>query len=449
MTATEVKFAPHPVRPTDLSADARWRIFAYVAALAFMLGFGDPNEGLLNLPFSFLLKNKLQLQAHEMANFRLISGLPLYLAFLFGFIRDIWRPLGMRDRGYMIAFGGLGAALDLVCAFAPLSTLSMLIAILALTIAFLFASAAQNGLTSTVAEQHAMTGRISAVWSIFSVVPVVVTLLVGGYFSDYLETSDGTLAQRIMFLASGAVMAFVALYAVWRPKVVYDNVHHEEPELRRPWREFKRLLSHWPVYPACLIWLLWNFNPGVSTPLQFHLQNNFGATDSQWGEWNALYWGAYIPTFILYGLICRAFPLRRLLWISTLIAIPQFIPLLFIHSVPDALLAAIPIGLMGGLANAAFLDLLIRSCPPGLQGTVLMMSTSLYYIATRGSDVLGSYLYESAGGFSTCVLSTLVVYALILPVLAFVPRRIVESADGEFTPPARDQSALSLVPGNG
>ena len=35
-------------------------------------------------------------------------------------------------------------------------------------------------------------------------------------------------------------------------------------------------------------------------------------------------------------------------------------------------------GLMGGIATAAYLDLLIRSCPRGLQGTTLMLSTGLY-----------------------------------------------------------------------
>ena len=53
---------------------------------------------------------------------------------------------------------------------------------------------------------------------------------------------------------------------------------------------------------------------------------------------------------------------------------PQLVPLLFIHSVTGALIAAAPIGLMGGVATAAYLDLMIRSCPRGLQGTMLMLS---------------------------------------------------------------------------
>ena len=54
------------------------------------------------------------------------------------------------------------------------------------------------------------------------------------------------------------------------------------------------------------------------------------------------------------------------------------------------LVAALPIGLMGGLATAAYMDLIIRSSPTGLHGTVLMMSSGLYYIAVRFGDVLGT-----------------------------------------------------------
>jgi hypothetical protein len=443
------EFAPHTFRPTDLPLTTRWRIFAYLGALTAILGLGDPNEGLLNLPVSFLLKNKLQLSAHDMAAFRLVSALPLYFAAVFGFVRDSWHPLGMRDRGYMIVFSLIGCVLDLVFAFIPVSAFSLLAAMLTLTTAFLFVASAQNGLSSTLAQQHVMSGRVSAVWSIFSMLPVIATLLLGGAFSDFLESTDASFASRLLFFAGAGMTGLVLLYAVWRPRVVFDNVHHEDPDVHRPRADLRRLLKHAPIYPALAIWLLWNFNPGSATPLQYHLQNQFHATDSDWGLWNAIYWGSYIPTFMLYGALCRKFALKKLLFWSTVFAVPQFAPLLFIQSLDGAMIAAIPIGLMGGMANAAYLDLLIRSCPPGLQGTVLMMSTGLYYVATRFGDVLGASLYENYGGFSICVGMMTVVYAAILPVLRLVPRGVAETADGEagLAGLAADKTALSLAGG--
>jgi hypothetical protein len=84
---------------------------------------------------------------------------------------------------------------------------------------------------------------------------------------------------------------------------------------------------------------------------------------------------------------------------------------------------------MGGIATGAYLDLIIRSCPRGLQGTTLMLGNSLYYAVTRFGDLLGTYLYDHYGGFDVCVLAITVVYALILPSLLLVPGKLIATAD--------------------
>ena len=212
---------------------------------------------------------------------------------------------------------------------------------------------------------------------------------------------------------------------------MFDNVRAEHGTAAHPLKDLKRLARHWPIYPALLIWLLWNFAPGSATPLQYYLQNTLHAEDAQWGQWNAIFAASFIPTFMVFGLLCRKFPLKTLLLWGTVVAVPQLVPLLFIHSVTGALIAAVPIGLMGGVATAAYLDLIIRSCPRGLQGTTLMMSGSLYFIASRFGDVLGTNLYDYYGGFAACVIAITVVYALILPTLLLVPKRLIATADGQ------------------
>jgi predicted MFS family arabinose efflux permease len=230
-------------------------------------------------------------------------------------------------------------------------------------------------------------------------------------------------------------MATVAVYAAWKPRSVYDNVRAEYGTTAYPLKNVQRLVRHWPIYPALLIWLLWNFAPGSTTPLQYYLQNTLHAEDAQWGQWNAIFAASFIPTFMVFGLLCRRFALKTLLFWGTVIAVPQMVPLLFIHSMTGALIAAVPIGLMGGVATAAYLDLIIRSCPQGLQGTTLMMSTSLFFIASRFGDVLGTNLYDHYGGFFVCVIAITVVYALILPILLLVPHHLIATTDGQTPEP--------------
>lgn len=416
--------------PSHLSPSARRTIFLYLGLLIVLLAFGGPSGGLIDIPISFLLKNRLHLEAHEVAHFRLITAIPLYLSFVFGFIRDVWNPFGMRDRGFMLLFGGISALLYVIFAFTPMTYSMLIVAVVLLTASFLFVASAQNGLTTTIGQQHAMTGQISAVWNVFLSVPTVGALLLGGMLSGMLETESPDKAIRILFLVGATVMAAIALYALWKPKDVFDNLRVEGSTGGHPLKDMKRLLGHWPIYPALLIWLLWNFAPGSATPLQYHLQNSLHATDAQWGQWNAIFAASFIPPYIVYGWLCRRFPLKTLLLWGTVAAVPQMVPLLFIHSVTGALMSAVPIGLMGGLATGAYLDLIMRSCPRGLQGSMLMMCGSLYFAVTRFGDVLGTNLYDHYGGFTVCVVAITIVYALILPALLLVPTSLTATADG-------------------
>jgi len=427
---TDRTAADDPAVSLSLPPATRRHVFSYLAILIVLLAFGGPHGGLIDIPISFFLKNKLNLTATELANFRLFAAVPLYFSFIFGFARDIYDPFGIKDRGFMLLFGGITAALYLIFAFTPITYASLLIAVALLTISFLFVASAQNGLASTIGQQHAMSGQISAVWNTFASIPTFAALLVGGALSDALEGRKADEAARILFLVGAAIMALVAVYALWRPRSVFDNIRNEQSDAS-PLTDLARLVRHWPIYPALLIWLLWNFAPGSATPLQYYLQNVLHATDAQWGEWNAIFAASFIPTFILYGILCRRLPLRALLIWGTVIAVPQMVPLLFIHSMTGALIAAVPMGLLGGVATGAYMDLIIRSCPHGLQGTTLMMSSTLFFIASRFGDILGTRLYDDYGGFTVCVIAITVVYALILPTLLLVSKPLIATTDGQ------------------
>jgi hypothetical protein len=416
---------------TVSDADRR-SIFIYLACLIALLAFGAPSGGLVTIAFSFILKNKLHLQAHELATFRLVAAIPLYLAWIFGLVRDSWNPFGMKDRGFIIFFGAISTLLYGVFAFIPVYYVTLLVAMMSLKVAFLFVSSAQNGLTSAIGQQNAMSGQISALWNVFIYLCGMSALLAGGILSNWLETMSAEHAIRTLFLIGSAIMATVAIYGLWKPSRVFDNVRDESINSSHPIKNLGVLATYWPVYPALLIWLLWNFQPGSDTALQYHLQNNLHATDAQWGEWGAIYSGSFIPAFLVFGIICRKFPLGKLLFWGTLAAAPQMVPLLFLHSVAWALLAAALEGLLGGVALAGYLALIIRSCPKGLQGTTLMMAGGLSTIAARFGDVLGTQLYDKYGGFAVCVAAMSICNILIIPVLLCVPRDLIATADGEM-----------------
>ena len=91
---------------------------------------------------------------------------------------------------------------------------------------------------------------------------------------------------------------------------------------------------------------------------------------------------------------------------------------------------------MGGIAAAAYYDLAMRSCPPGLQGSLMMLADSFFQLSYRGGDWIGAKIYDLSPtyGFLYCTLATAAVYALILPVLMLVPKDLISTPDGQVNP---------------
>jgi MFS family permease len=195
-----------------------------------------------------------------------------------------------------------------------------------------------------------------------------------------------------------------------------------------------------------LINFLWWFNPGLYTPVQFYLTNQVHASDATYSNFLGIFAISFIPTYLLYGFLCTKLPPNKLLWWGAIIAAPQMIPLAFVHSGNLALILAVPMGLMGGIATAAYFDLSMRSCPPGLQGTLMMLVSAGIMLAARGSDLLGAKIYASspAHGFINCVIATTIVYVLILPVIPWIPKDLIATADGEPNPAIEAEIATEI-----
>ena len=269
-----------------------------------------------------------------------------------------------------------------------------------------------------------MTGRLSTLWNIVWTFLAAVSYVIGGWASDHLSTAA-------IFELLGLLTLMYFAIAFWKPAAVFQTSKPEidEPP-RRIWPEIVRLATHRPIWPAAAIWLLWSFAPGFSTSLLFYLTDHIKASPTQFGLFNGIFSVSFLPTFLLYGYLCPRVSLRSLLWWGTLFAVPQMLPLLFLRTPGQALFMAIPIGLSGGVATAAYIDLLMRSCPKKLEGTGMMIADTGYYIALRFGDVFGAWLYVK-GGFALAAWITTGVYALILPMLLLLPKTVIAGRDAD------------------
>ena len=419
--------------PVAAPADDHLRLMLFGGALLLLINLAAPMHGLIGIPVAFFLKNRLHLAASQLAVFNLWVGAPLFAGFVFGFLRDRWSPFATGDRGHIVLFGLATMAIYLTMAFAPPSYGALLACLLLATLAFQMIASAASGLVTAIGQREAVAGGMSMVIGVAISLPILGASLLGGYVSGWLEARAADSAARLLFLGAAGLMGAIALLGALGPKGFFARGAVDKHGAT-PWADVLRLLRHWTVYPVMLIQLFWQFAPAQGIVLQYHITNALHATDAQWGTWNAIFYGAFIPVYLAYGYLCRRVQLRWLLWIGFTIAVAQMVPLLFIRSAAGALAAALPMGLLGGLGQAALVDLAIRAAPKGLQGTMMMLFTACYWISTRFGDVFGAWLYDRHGGFVTAVIATIVVYALILPLLLLVPGRLTRTTDGEAAP---------------
>lgn len=405
------------------------QLFLYFGLLALLVNVANP-QWVLDIPTSFMLQNLLHASPSQVSWFRLLTGIPFFLWFAFGLVRDLWSPFGWRDPGYFRLFVPLMMIALAWAAFSRTTYASLLLGMLFTTIAYSFLAAAFQGLLALIGQEALMPGRLSTLSNASNFIAAIL-----GYMASAWMATD--LSPRQVFLVVLALTAMLAVFGFWKPRSVFAHAY-DNPQAQGSnfLGDVKRLLKHRAIYPVILINLLWFFTPGANTPMQFFLTTQLHARDSVYAAFSAVMYAAFLPTVLLYGFLCTRFPQRKLLWWSVILGIPQFVPMAFIHSGSQALLMAVIIGLLGGMANAATIDIAIRACPPGLQGTLMMIVMSLYPLSSRVGDVFGSWLFglSPKHGFQYCVVAITITYALILPLIPLVPKQLIATADGEPNP---------------
>ena len=417
------------------------QIFRYFGMLTLLVYLVVPHGYFLDIATSFMLKNQLHATAAQVSLFRLLTAVPVYISFVFGFARDLWNPLGRRDRGFFLLFAPATAAVFLWMAFSRLSYAGLLIGMLFVMVLFRFIAAGYQGLLALVGEEQLMTGRLSALWNVIMALPYTAGAFAGGWVAEHFPPNRTFLLVAVLALT-------IMVQGLWKPASVfshaYDSVQAKGADFVG---DVKRLARHRAVYPAVLIVLIFQFSPGSATPLQFYLSDQLHASDAVYGYFTGIFIAAFIPVFLLYGFLCKRVALKKLLVWGTIIAIPQMIPLVFIHSGTGALWWAVPIGAMGALLGAAMYDLAMRSCPPGLQGTLMMLVDGANILAMRGGDLIGVKIYLSspAHGFLYCVIATCALYALILPVILLIPKELIATTDAQPNPAVEAQLRAEIA----
>src|SRR5580704_9207573 len=279
-------------------------IFFYFGSLTLLVYLVAP-EYLLDIPTSYMLKNHLHATAPQVSMFRLLTGIPVYVAFLFGMARDLWSPFGRRDRGFFLLFAPLTAAVFVWMGISRLSYEVLLIGMILAMSSFRFILAAYQGLIALVGQEALMSGRLSTLGSMFYQIALILAAFASGVISENLSPLQ-------TFSLMAVLAASIGVFGLWKPRSVLGHAYDRPQARGSDFRsDVKRLLKHRAIYPAVLISFLWWFNPGLNTPVQFYLTNQLHSSDATYSNFLGVFAISFIPTYLLYGYLCTKVPASK------------------------------------------------------------------------------------------------------------------------------------------
>ena len=192
-------------------------VFLYFTPLTLLVFLVLPNGFLLDIATSFMLKNQVRATPEQVASFRLLTAVPVYLSFFFGLARDLWNPFGLRDRGLFMIFGTVTAAVFLWMSTFPVSYWGLLASMFVVMLSFGFVAAAARGLLALISQEQLMSGRLSALWNAVSSAPYVFGAFAAGYLSG--------LTPAHMFTLVAVLCAAIAVYGLWKPRAVFSDAY--------------------------------------------------------------------------------------------------------------------------------------------------------------------------------------------------------------------------------
>jgi MFS family permease len=425
--------------PDDKLGDKRLigHLLWFFALVYIVEGLGQV-VGLISQPLTYYLKQVHGWTPVQVTAYLALFNLPWIIKPVYGLISDFVPLFGYRRKSYLLIVN-----VAAVCGFIWASQLTApgeLVFALSVTAYAMAISSTLCGavLVENGQKLHESATFVNQQWLWFNIAGIVAAILGGQLVQRLPPTTALHVASMLLAFAPFAVIAGALLLIPERRVTI--NVQGLKDTLAGLVASFKR--SELWLISGFLF--LYNFSPGIGTPLYYHMTDTLKFSQGYIGILNSISSAGWVIGALLYRVLFKDLTLKALLNLSIGFGAVAVASFLLLSSEVSAAIIYFANGFAQMLAMVATLTLAADYCPPRAEGFAFAVLMSISNLASSLADIVGSYFYTHLLGGR---LPPLVIISSAFTVLAFVLVPLLRLGDKpQGQPPSPGERPRSTSP---
>jgi len=386
------------------------RLLLFFALVYVVEGLGQIG-GLIAQPLNYYLKTAQGWTPVQITAFITLFNLPWIIKPLYGLISDFVPLFGYRRKGYLV--------LANVAAIAGFIVVTQLSApsdlFIALTVTA-YAMAISSTLCGAVLVENgqrlqASGSFVNQQWLWFNIAAMVAAV-VGGQLVQRLSP-EGALHGAAAIIAVAPIAVIAGTLFLIPEKKVSINIQG----IKDTFEGLKSSFQRRELWLIAGFLFLYNFSPGLSTPLYFTMTDSLQFSQGYIGVLGSISAAGWIVGALLYRRLFGNLSLKTLLNLSIVFGTFTTVAFVFLSNEVSAAIIYFCAGFAGMLAMVATLTLAADYCPPRAEGFAFAVLMSVCNLATTLADNVGSFLYTHLFDHS---LRPLVLISAAFTAVAFV-----------------------------
>ncbi|MFY9761643.1 MAG: MFS transporter, partial [Xanthobacteraceae bacterium] len=362
------------------------RLLLFFALVYVVEGLAQP-DGLIAQPLSYYLKTSEGWTAAQITAFTSLLYAAWIIKPLYGLISDFVPLFGYRRKSYPV-LANIAAVVGFVWA-TQLSAPRVLFFALAVTA---YAMAISSTLCGAVLVENGQRLRttsrfVNQQWLWYNIAGMAAAVA-GGQLVQHLLPQEALHGAAALVAFTPVIIIAGALFLVPERKVSI-NIQG----MKDSFASLKSSLKRRELWLIAGFLFLYNFSPGLSTPLYFTMTDTLKFSQSYIGILSSISALGWIAGALLYRPFFGDLSLKQLLNVSIGFGVLTTAAFLFLSSEASAAIIYFGAGFGGMLAMVATLTLAADYCPPGAEGFTFAALMSAGNLASTMANNVGALLY--------------------------------------------------------